>query len=46
MTPTSDPLLQPLQIRHLRLKNRIMSTSHASGMDGPDELAQSGMEVV
>lgn len=28
-----DPLLQPLQIGHLTLKNRIMSTSHASGMD-------------
>ena len=28
-----DPLLQPLKIRHLTLKNRIMSTSHASGMD-------------
>jgi 2,4-dienoyl-CoA reductase-like NADH-dependent reductase (Old Yellow Enzyme family) len=25
-----DPLLQPLRIRHLVLKNRIMSTSHAS----------------
>jgi len=28
-----DPLFQPLKIRHLTLKNRIMSTSHASGMD-------------
>jgi len=28
-----DPLFQPLQIKHLTLKNRIMSTSHASGMD-------------
>ncbi len=28
-----DPLLQPLQIRHLRLKNRVMSTSHASTHD-------------
>jgi 2,4-dienoyl-CoA reductase-like NADH-dependent reductase (Old Yellow Enzyme family)/thioredoxin reductase len=28
-----DPLLQPLRIKHLTLKNRIMSTSHASGMD-------------
>jgi 2,4-dienoyl-CoA reductase-like NADH-dependent reductase (Old Yellow Enzyme family)/pyruvate/2-oxoglutarate dehydrogenase complex dihydrolipoamide dehydrogenase (E3) component len=28
-----DPLLQPLKIKHLTLKNRIMSTSHASGMD-------------
>ncbi|MCP4878614.1 MAG: FAD-dependent oxidoreductase [Gammaproteobacteria bacterium] len=29
----NDPLFQPLQIGHLTLKNRIMSTSHASGMD-------------
>ena len=29
----NDPLFQPLKIRHLTLKNRIMSTSHASGMD-------------
>ena len=28
-----DPLFQPLRIKHLVLKNRIMSTSHASGMD-------------
>jgi 2,4-dienoyl-CoA reductase-like NADH-dependent reductase (Old Yellow Enzyme family)/thioredoxin reductase len=28
-----DPLFQPLQIKHLTLKNRIMSTSHACGMD-------------
>jgi 2,4-dienoyl-CoA reductase-like NADH-dependent reductase (Old Yellow Enzyme family) len=28
-----DPLFQPLKIKHLVLKNRIMSTSHASGMD-------------
>ena len=25
---TSDPLLQPFQLKHLRLKNRIMTTSH------------------
>lgn len=25
---TNDPLLQPFELRHLRLKNRIMSTSH------------------
>ncbi|MCU0830495.1 MAG: NADH:flavin oxidoreductase [Rhizobiaceae bacterium] len=25
---TSDPILQPYQLKHLRLKNRIMSTSH------------------
>ena len=28
-----DPLLQPLTIRHLTLRNRIMSSSHASTMD-------------
>ena len=25
---SDDPLLQPLQLKHLRLKNRVMSTSH------------------
>lgn len=30
---SKDPLLQPLTIRNLTLKNRVMSTSHASGMD-------------
>ncbi len=30
---SGDPLFQPLQLGHLTLKNRIMSTSHASGMD-------------
>ena len=25
---TSDPLLQPYQIKHLHLRNRIMSTAH------------------
>jgi len=25
---TDDPLLQPFQLKHLRLKNRVMSTSH------------------
>ncbi len=29
----NDPLLQPLQIKHLRLRNRVMSTSHASTLD-------------
>lgn len=29
----ADPLLQPFQIKGLRLKNRIMSTSHASTLD-------------
>lgn len=26
---TNDPLLQPFQLRHLRLRNRIISTAHA-----------------
>jgi 2,4-dienoyl-CoA reductase-like NADH-dependent reductase (Old Yellow Enzyme family)/thioredoxin reductase len=30
---THDPLLVPLTIKRLRLKNRIMSTSHASTLD-------------
>ena len=29
----ADPLLSPLSIRHLTLKNRIMSTSHACGLE-------------
>jgi len=29
----NDPLLQPLQIKKLLLRNRIMSTSHASTLD-------------
>jgi 2,4-dienoyl-CoA reductase-like NADH-dependent reductase (Old Yellow Enzyme family) len=29
----SDPLLQPLRIKGLRLRNRIMSTSHAATLD-------------
>ncbi|WP_439616546.1 NAD(P)-binding protein [Shinella sp.] len=28
MTPSKDPLLQPYRLKHLTLKNRIMSTSH------------------
>ncbi|MEL7012278.1 MAG: FAD-dependent oxidoreductase, partial [Pseudomonadota bacterium] len=28
---TSDPLLQPFQLAHVKLRNRIMSTSHAIG---------------
>jgi 2,4-dienoyl-CoA reductase-like NADH-dependent reductase (Old Yellow Enzyme family) len=28
-----DPLLQPLTIRHVRFRNRIMSTSHACGLE-------------
>ncbi|QPC44140.1 NADH:flavin oxidoreductase [Kaustia mangrovi] len=32
-TATRDPLLQPLTIGHLTLRNRIMSTSHACGLE-------------
>jgi N-methyl-L-proline demethylase len=28
MSPEKDPLLQPFQLKHLRLKNRMMITSH------------------
>ena len=28
MKPSTDPLLQPFQIKHLQLRNRIISTSH------------------
>ena len=28
MSPENDPLLQPYQLKKLRLKNRIMTTSH------------------
>ena len=28
MSTANDPLLQPFQLRHLRLRNRIMTTSH------------------
>ncbi len=28
MTPSKDPLLQPYRLKHLTLKNRIMSTAH------------------
>ncbi len=28
MTESRDPLLQPFQLKHLTLKNRIMSTAH------------------
>ena len=30
---SKDPLLQPLRIKGLTLRNRIMSTSHASFLD-------------
>jgi 2,4-dienoyl-CoA reductase-like NADH-dependent reductase (Old Yellow Enzyme family) len=29
----SDPLLEPLRLKHLTLRNRIMSTSHACGLE-------------
>ena len=29
----NDPLLQPFQLKHLQLKNRVMSTSHACGLE-------------
>ncbi|MFC5992534.1 NAD(P)-binding protein [Limoniibacter endophyticus] len=32
-TASRDPLLQPFQLKHLTLKNRVISTSHASMMD-------------
>lgn len=38
-----DPLLQPLDIKHVRLRNRVLSTSHASGLEVngmPDEAYQ------
>ena len=28
-----DPLLQPLRIKHVTFKNRVMSTSHACGLE-------------
>ena len=31
--PSTDPLLQPLKLKHLTLRNRIMSTSHACGLE-------------
>jgi 2,4-dienoyl-CoA reductase-like NADH-dependent reductase (Old Yellow Enzyme family) len=30
---SSDPLLQPFRLKHLTLKNRVMSTSHACGLE-------------
>ncbi len=30
---TKDPLLQPLTIRHITFRNRVMSTSHACGLE-------------
>ena len=28
MTPTNDPLLQPFRLKHLTIRNRLMSTAH------------------
>ncbi|MEM7113369.1 MAG: NADH:flavin oxidoreductase, partial [Chloroflexota bacterium] len=39
---SNDPLLQPLQIRHLTIRNRIMSTSHAANHVGSDGLLTEG----
>ena len=33
MTSAADPLLSPFSIRHVRFRNRIMSTSHACGLE-------------
>ncbi len=30
---SKDPLLQPFELKHLTLRNRIMSTSHACGLE-------------
>lgn len=43
-----DPLLQPLQVKHLTIRNRIMSTSHACGLEQngmPDDAYQSYHEA-
>lgn len=40
---SKDPLLQPFSIKHLKLRNRIMSTSHACGLEAngmPDDAYQ------
>jgi len=35
-----DPLLQPLKIRHLTIRNRVMSTSHACGLEAGGMLTE------
>ncbi|MEM7563415.1 MAG: NADH:flavin oxidoreductase [Pseudomonadota bacterium] len=35
---SQDPLLQPLKIKHLTLRNRVMSTSHACGLEDHDAM--------
>ena len=42
MNSKTDPLLQPMTLKHLTLKNRVMSTSHEpayseDGLPAPDE---------
>lgn len=41
----TDPLLQPFQIKHLTLKNRIMSTSHACGMGDENHMPADGYQA-
>ena len=36
--PSRDPLLKPLQLKHLTLRNRIMSTAHACGLEDRDAM--------
>ena len=31
--PSTDPLLQPITLRHVTIRNRILSTSHACGLE-------------
>jgi 2,4-dienoyl-CoA reductase-like NADH-dependent reductase (Old Yellow Enzyme family)/pyruvate/2-oxoglutarate dehydrogenase complex dihydrolipoamide dehydrogenase (E3) component len=38
MNNPGDLLLQPLQLKHLTLRNRIMSTSHACGLEDHDAM--------
>ncbi len=33
VTPKFDSLLQPFQLKHITLRNRVMSTSHACGLE-------------
>ena len=42
---TSDPLLQPLHLKHLRLRNRIMSTSHACGLEDRDAMPGEAYQI-
>ncbi len=38
MENLKDPLLQPFRLKHLTLRNRIMSTSHACGLEDHDAM--------